>query len=318
MKLIYFLYKIFLFFALKIKTFSSHTQPPAPATYRFLLWGKADEAEIIIPRIIWTYWSGQPSSSAEACLASLIRTNPNFIVNVLNDENLHNYLPEFPDTPADLPVQLVSDLIRLSLLEKFGGIWVDHSIIITHPLDWVIDAAIKSKAEAVCFYNEHPSSYKSNHDRPVIENGFIAAVKGSQFIIDWLSDFQNCIFSENWETYYREKDNFLELTSNFTKSSLKRASYFSCYIAAQEAMMSNDNYRLLLINVEDEFYFYEFKVSSLIKRTTLIDWILMKDEPLTVPKLIKLRKMHRGVADFCIKFKLHSYTSILGKYLTPI
>lgn len=298
-----------------MKKLLTTNEPPTPTDYRFLLWGEAKEKDNFIPPTIWTYWSGSRSISAEACLASLVSNNKNFTVIVVNDENLRTYLPEFPDKPENLCIQLFSDLIRLSLLEKFGGIWVDHSIIVNAPLDWIIDAANKNKAEAVCFYNQHPSAYKANHNRPIIENGFIAAVEGSRFISDWLKNFQNCLFSKNWESYYREKANFNELALNFTKNSFKRISYFSCYVAAQETMMKPDNYRLLLINVEDDFYFYEFKVTSMIKRTTLIEWILIKNEPQVIPKLIKLRKMHRGVADACIRFNCHSHSSILGKYL---
>ncbi len=315
MRIIYFIYNIFLFCGLKFKKVIKTTERPTPSNCRTLLWGSADETDGVIPRIIWTYWSGNSSHSADACLASIVHANPNFTINVLNDENLHTYLPDFPDVPADLCIQLVSDLIRLSLLKKYGGIWVDHSIVVSHSLEWILDAAMTNKAEIVCFYNEHPSAYKSNQNRPIIENGFIASAKGSSFVTDWLSNFSACIFSNNWMTYYKEKANFNELTSNFRKNSLKRASYYSCYIAAQETMLRSNNYRTLFINVEDEFYFYEFAIASLIKRTTLIDWILMRDEPPVTPKLIKLRKMHRHVADACIRFKLHSHKSILGKYL---
>lgn len=315
MKLVYFLYNIFLFFNFKIKKCSPAKKLPVPTDHRFLLWGNANETGNVIPPIIWTFWSGSHSSSAEACLASLVSTNQDFSIIVLNDKNLRDYLPDFPAIPDNLCIQLVSDLIRLSLLEKYGGIWVDHSIIVNDSLNWIINAAKNNKAEVVCFYNEYPSAYKQDHTRPIIENGFIAAVKGSSFISEWLNNFRNCIFSDNWESYYRKKSNFSELTSNFTKKALKRVGYFSCYVAAQETMMKPDNYRLLLINVADDFYFYEFKVTSLIKRTTVIEWILISKEPLVVPKLIKLRKMHRGVADACIRFKCYNRSSILGKYL---
>lgn len=317
MKLIYFLYNIFLFLVLKIKKFSKTKEPPTPTDCRFLLWGNAKETDSFIPPIIWTYWSGSHSSSAEACLASLVSTNQDFSVIVLNDKNLRDYLPDFPAIPDNLYIQLVSDLIRLSLLEKYGGIWVDHSIIVNDSLHWIIDTAKNSKAEVVCFYNEHPSAYKKDHSRPIIENGFIAAIKGSGFITHWLNNFQNCIFSNNWKDYYRSHKYFKELTSNFRENSLKRVSYFSCYVAAQETMVQSNNHRLLLINVEDDFYFYEFQNASLIKRTTLIEWILIAKEPTLVPKLIKLRRMHRGVADACIRFNCYNRSSILGKYLDP-
>lgn len=286
---------------------------PKPSTYRSIIWGDTQKLADSIPPVIWTYWSGKKSECAQACFASLQIKNKDFKINLITEDNLLEYLPNFPKLPKDLDVQVFSDYVRLSLLKRYGGIWIDYSVIVTSPLTWILDAAREGNAELVCFYNEHPKTYNKDHSRPIIENGFLAASKGSSFISDWHRHFQECVLSNNWRRYYSDRDDFHILTSNFIIK--KGITYFSCYLAAQETMIKSNNYRLLLINAEDEYYFYLYQIRSFIKRVTFCDWVLMAKEPPLVPNLIKIRKMHRELVDICIKKNYYNKYSILGKYI---
>lgn len=298
----------------KLKKLSPAKKLPQPRNYRSIIWGRGQENDDLIAPIIWTYWTGKQSDCAQACYESLLANNKGYEINLVDETNLYKYLPNFPILPSDLDVQVVSDLIRLSLLKYYGGIWIDHSVIVTSSLDWILAAAQEKKAELVCFYNEHPKTYNKDPSRPIIENGFIAAIKGSKFISHWQENFQKCILSENWVQYYVLRNDFNTLTSNFIKRN--NISYFSCYIAAQETMFNSNDYRLLLINAEDEYYFYLYQIRSFIERTSFCEWILIANEPKILPKLIKIRKMHREAADICIKSNCYNELSILGKYLS--
>lgn len=312
------IYNLLVFLLLKFKKLKSliaNGKPPTPNRMRFLNWGNAEYKNLHIPKKIWTYWSGKRSACAEACLAALKDLNRDFEIITLDDSNISDYLPSLPPLPNDLPVQLVSDFIRLSLLENYGGIWIDRSVIVTESLSWVIDKAAENNVETICFYNESPKVYKKDHSRPIIENGFIAATKGSRFISSWLNNYRDCILSGHWETYYRNAENYAELSENFLEEDDNTMSYFSCYLAAQQTMLDSKNYQLLLINAEDDYYFYYYKTKPPTNRADFCEWILISKEEAVKPKLIKLHKKYRKMADEIIRIRCFNRTSILGKYL---
>ncbi|CAK9024845.1 unnamed protein product [Durusdinium trenchii] len=95
-----------------------------------------------VPKIIWSYWSNRPDSPevqslfVEACKASWRALNPDYEIRLLDESSLHEFL-----TPQDLPrtfefltVQHKSDAIRLALLLRYGGVWVDATTLMTHSL----------------------------------------------------------------------------------------------------------------------------------------------------------------------------------------
>jgi mannosyltransferase OCH1-like enzyme len=55
-----------------------------------------------------------------------------------------NQIPNFGDIlnrteyQRDVPAKR-SDLIRLSLIKHFGGVYIDYTTIMTQPLDWLFD-----------------------------------------------------------------------------------------------------------------------------------------------------------------------------------
>jgi len=56
----------------------------------------------------------------------------------LSDENLDEFINL--DGLGNIPVQAKSDAIRILLLEKFGGIWLDATLYVNLPLDeWLWD-----------------------------------------------------------------------------------------------------------------------------------------------------------------------------------
>lgn len=96
-------------------------------------------------KIIWQYW-GQGIASAtqnptvQLCFASVDKFKNDFQVIRLDDENLKYYLdlPEFiwerKQNPYFKPA-FFADLIRLALLDTYGGVWIDATILLTAPID---------------------------------------------------------------------------------------------------------------------------------------------------------------------------------------
>lgn len=112
------------------------------------------------------------------CINSFRVHNPDHSVRVLNRSTVNEYITvkELKNAKSH---QYVSDFIRLALLEKYGGIWADASIVCNKSLnEWV--HKLSPEYEFIGFTT--PSS-----DR-IIENWFLAAEKGSKFIKLWYEE----------------------------------------------------------------------------------------------------------------------------------
>ena len=95
-------------------------------------------------KIIWQYW-GQGWESEELpdivkiCRRSVQENKGDYEVIYLDDKNLIEYI-EFPDFVSEKRKNpnfrhaFFSDLLRLALLECYGGIWVDATILFTAPI----------------------------------------------------------------------------------------------------------------------------------------------------------------------------------------
>jgi hypothetical protein len=71
--------------------------------------------------------------------------NPGWKINYIDFKNLKNYVDDidyiYDDTNKFISLQAASDIIRLSLLKKYGGVWADATMLCMQPLDsWVYEA----------------------------------------------------------------------------------------------------------------------------------------------------------------------------------
>lgn len=308
----------FLWFKLSLFIFQRSSLPKYHDRFDHIIWGDANKSKAQDPpqKIIWSYWSGEKSLCAEACIRSWTNHKNSFSIKILSPDTVGNFLPNFPKLPPNTPEQKISNLIRLMLLERYGGIWIDYSTIITQPLDWVLELMTISHCEVLAFYNEHPDEYHKDHARPIIENGFLAAIPDSQFIKDWRSIYQQCIQNIDYKNFFRKRSDFDDLIRNFVRKDADYIDYFVCYIAAQCVMSNSRNYRLFLIKAEHEYYFTYYNVSPpRNKRKFSEELLLVSQPPQALPRLIKIPGGHRSRIDEYINHKCVRRQSILGRYL---
>ena len=91
------------------------------------------------PRIIWWCWlqgKKQAPPVVQACYNSLKKNLPEYEINVIDAENWNEYveLPEYilkKWGKKQIPPALFSDLLRLQLLIKYGGTWIDSTVLCT-------------------------------------------------------------------------------------------------------------------------------------------------------------------------------------------
>ncbi|MCI5073598.1 capsular polysaccharide synthesis protein [Oricola sp.] len=135
------------------------------------------------PRIIWTLWFQGWENAPELvkqCARSWEIKNPGWCVRRLTRDDLPELLPNQAQPLENLldsnaPLEAVSDIIRIELLARYGGVWVDSTTYCVRPLEGWID-------EASCegFFA---------FDRPVpdrmLSSWFLAANTGSYITRKW-------------------------------------------------------------------------------------------------------------------------------------
>lgn len=96
-------------------------------------------------KIIWMCWfqgyedmlNKSPNSLNSICISRWISLNPDWEVKVLSQDTISDYVPEYFKIVDSSPCRSMparSDLLRILLLEKFGGVWVDASVYPMKPL----------------------------------------------------------------------------------------------------------------------------------------------------------------------------------------
>lgn len=92
------------------------------------------------PKVVWWCWLQGEENAPEivkACLSSLRRNLPqDYEIRVIDETNWHQWI-SLPDYVVEkrqngcIPSALFSDLLRLELLIKYGGTWIDSTVLCT-------------------------------------------------------------------------------------------------------------------------------------------------------------------------------------------
>ena len=98
-----------------------------------------------LTKTVWIYWHQgweQAPNVVKKCLSTWISLNPSWNVENISQYNLSNFIDlerEIPEIGTkEITLASKSDIIRIALLWKYGGIWVDSTLFCRIPLDnWV-------------------------------------------------------------------------------------------------------------------------------------------------------------------------------------
>eukprot|EP00035_Acanthoeca_spectabilis_P033505 m.24050 g.24050 ORF g.24050 m.24050 type:complete len:674 (+) comp6021_c0_seq1:231-2252(+) len=148
----------------------------------------AIDPDVGVPQVIFVYWSqgwvGAPELSQLVGL-SWERHNPDWTVVRLSDETLEQWL-DVQAIPAFLPgknvsFQARSDIVRVHLLARYGGIWADSTVFCLGPLRaWLHVAEVDG-----LFTFRYPRM-------PVLlASWFLAAVPNSILMLKWRAAIDN-------------------------------------------------------------------------------------------------------------------------------
>jgi len=148
--------------------------------------------EYYLPKKIFTFWHSEDLHPIiQIHIDNWKKKLPDWEINLITMKNIDDYIPKsYYSQFKNLIYQHFADHIRLYLLEKYGGVWMDGSIVIKDPLfiNNMYKDMINNKYDIGLF----EYSIKSSPNHPYLENWFIMSPKNSKIIKIWKKEFDKC------------------------------------------------------------------------------------------------------------------------------
>lgn len=130
-----------------------------------------------LPKTIWVYWHTELEDAPELVklgLRSWEHMNPGWSVTFVTESNLADFI-EPPVSTVPRKLQWRADVIRLALLARYGGVWVDITSFCMKPLDHWLPTVMESGFFAF------PDLYPGR----LVNNAFLAAEPGEYLTSKW-------------------------------------------------------------------------------------------------------------------------------------
>ncbi|MBK9132160.1 MAG: hypothetical protein IPM20_11070 [Gammaproteobacteria bacterium] len=135
-----------------------------------------------LARTLWIFWAqGEDHAPflVKQCISSWRILNPGWDIRVLDQASLRQVIDlEGLEKRRDIPLQALSDIIRVKLLTVHGGVWADASLYCAHPLD----------AWLPRHYQDHFFAFASERRDRVMTTWFLAGNAESPLLRQWTAD----------------------------------------------------------------------------------------------------------------------------------
>jgi len=117
-------------------------------------------------------------------MRSWAKHNPDYKIIIIDKSTIQKYCDAdvLSFKHADSPAR-ISDFIRLIVLKKNGGVWIDASILCTEPLKDILPTG------SFDFFGYNIPNFTTLPQFPVIESWFLVAPANSPFMSDWCDEF---------------------------------------------------------------------------------------------------------------------------------
>jgi Capsular polysaccharide synthesis protein len=246
-----------------------------------------------IPKIIWTYWqSNPPPPFIQACLGNWRRFAPDHQVRLLDRSNVSQWLPELRADFDEMPAYRQADWLRIQLLARHGGIWMDASMLLSRDLAWLHETRQRRAADYVGFYIDR---YTTRPELPIVENWLMASVPGGPFVTALAAAFDRAL-DEGAEALLQRLRNegrharvVQALTEDFQR-------YLLMHVAASEMLDREPQAaRLVLLRAEDGPFAWHAGVGW--RKRHLFARLALVPCPRVLPAVLKLRGGDRAVVE---------------------
>mmetsp|Transcript_1269 Transcript_1269/g.5171 ORF Transcript_1269/g.5171 Transcript_1269/m.5171 type:complete len:357 (-) Transcript_1269:37-1107(-) len=167
-------------------------------------------ADLPIPKVIWSFWSNQDESAfgvppfVDMCVRSWRQLNPDYAVRILNLTTMWTWVKheDFPKNFKNLSAEHRSDLLRLTLLSRHGGAWLDASVFLVRPMRDLLSGRRNERTFLHMPLIGATGSSPEVHDARVSDiyhayTWFLAAPQGDELISRTRSCMLEVLSSEN-------------------------------------------------------------------------------------------------------------------------
>ena len=197
---------------------------------------EAFEDEYDLPKIVWKFWD---KDELPPIVQQIQKNNERKLkgwkINFVTNSNIHEYIDkkDFNKNFNKLIIQHKADWIRLYLLKKYGGLWMDASIIIVddNAIEKLYNESVKNRSQFTAFSNENLDLHDLIFPK-VIENWFIMAPKNSIVINEWYNEYNRAVHLNNYPVYRQSiLDDGIDIADIRKKDD---KGYFTAYIGLQK------------------------------------------------------------------------------------
>ncbi|WP_349254245.1 glycosyltransferase family 32 protein [Pantoea anthophila] len=261
-----------------------------------------------IPKIVWMVWHNEQLPASMALNISKIRRdNPDHQVYLVTQRTLSQWLPDLRFISADLTLAHKSEIIRLELLHRYGGIGIDCSTLLFEDLAWVHRVHEARSLDLIGYYREQSTL---NLLAPVIESWFLAAPAQNPFIREWLKQLAPVknVGIRNYFHELQKRDDFPLLVQNMDNPSRQLLS-----LAQQVAMREYRRANLYLRKGEASAWYYQRLHAD--SSSAFAQSVLFQQRPQTPPPIIKLTGNERLHLDFNLRIGLYNRSSLIGEMM---
>jgi hypothetical protein len=204
---------------------------------------------------IFCFWNSEiiPPIINE-CVKNFKKKLPEWNVILLNEKTIRILIDEteFPKNYKKLTIPQKSDWIRLILLYKYGGLWLDSSTIINVPsqINYMYDKVFKENYQLAGY--SFCNLLYSFDNYYTFESWFMISNKNSEIVYKWLKEYEYAIEIgfKNYKVNVISKHNF----GNYLCDN-----YWIVYTCFQNVILKNKElYKTIFINDcrKDFFYYY--------------------------------------------------------------
>ncbi len=155
--------------------------------------GFSNYSSYTLPKVFWTHWHDKNFPDyIEKNVAKWKKLNPGWQANLLTTDEMLATVPKdtIPMKFKEFGHAAQSDWIRLNLLSRHGGVWMDSGILLNSSLEPLWKECNDAKADLAIFTLD---ALGGNPKYPVGESWFIMAPKDSPVVSLWFKEFDKAM-----------------------------------------------------------------------------------------------------------------------------
>lgn len=162
--------------------------------------------------IIWLYWENKPNSLKPSYLNLCYKTvlkhcKDSFDIHLLDEKTVYKYLPDLRKDINQLMIPQKADYIRICLLYKYGGIWLDSDIIVNNDLKPMYDKMEEEKVDYIGFGCHYKNCIDKGYPYPA--NWVMISKKNTKFMSECLKACNNYLDNYNVSELKSKKNYFI-------------------------------------------------------------------------------------------------------------